>query len=104
MIEKCIAERKLLYSLKDSDIQKEFIIRIGEPYIVDENEVNFSVGEGLVGCDVEVMGLPEKDCYYHEVYGMDGVQALEIATNIEPFLKRLSKKYDIYWTCGESYF
>jgi len=95
------AERKLLFSIKGEDTRKVMVVCIGAPYIVDENTVNFPVGKGLVGCHVEVKGLPNK--YSHEVYGMDGIQALEIATDIEPLLKRLSKKYNLYWSCGDPY-
>ncbi len=101
-MKKTIAERKLLFSSKGSDIRKEFVIRIDAPYIVDQNMVEFSVGDGLVGCHVEAESLPEG--YHHEVYGLDEVQALNIATNVEPFLKRLSSKYDLYWSSGEPYF
>ena len=98
-----IAKRILLYSLKGSDIRNKFIIRIGSPYIVDENMVEFSVGEeGLVGCRVETEGL-EKE-YQHEEYGVDEIQAINIATDVEPFLMRLKKKYDLYWPSGEPYF
>lgn len=44
------------------------------------------------------------DEYHHDVYGIDGFQALDIASNIESYLKILSKKYDLYWLCGEPYF
>ena len=101
-MKKTLAKRTLFYSLKGSDIRNRFFICIGSPYIVDQNMVEFSIGEGLVGCRVETEGL-EKE-YDHEVYGVDEVQAINIASDIEPFLKRLQKKYDLYWSSGESYF
>ncbi len=97
-----IAERELLYSLKDSDRRSNFVIRIYAPFIVDEDKVDFLVGEGLEGCRIETHGLPEE--FYHEVYGVDGIQAINIASNIEPYLKRLEKKYDLFWLSGEPYF
>lgn len=98
-----IAERKLLYSLKGGDTRKEFVIRLGAPYLVQEGMVNFSVGkEGCWRCHVEIEGLDEK--YLEEVYGADSLQAVNIASNAEPFLKRLQKKYDLYWLSGEPYF
>jgi len=98
-----IAERTLLYSAKDGDVRKEFIIRLGAPYFVREGTVSFSVGEdGCFACRVEVEGLNET---YPEVYGADSLQAITLAANaIEPFLKRLQKKYDLYHLNGESYF
>ncbi len=99
---KPIAERKLPCALTGSDMRKELIIRIDAPYIVNEKMVNFPVSKGLVGCHIEVEGLEKT--YQHEVYGVDDLQAINIATNIEPFLERLSKEYDLYWPFGESYF
>jgi len=92
----------LLYSLSGSEIKHKFMIRICTPYVVDENMVNFSVGEGLVGCRIETEGL-ENECH-HEVYGVDEIQAINMATNVDPFLERLGKMYDIYWLSGEPYF
>jgi hypothetical protein len=98
---KFIAERKLLYSLKGSDVRREFVIRLSVPYIVEERMVGYSVGKGVAGCHVEIEGLDET---YSEVYGADALQAINIASNVEPFLKRLQKKYDLYWSSGEPYF
>jgi len=100
---KTIAKRVLFYSVKGSDVRSKFIIRIGLPYIVDENDVDFSVGEeGLVGCHIETEGLENE--YEHEAYGVDDIQAINIATDLEPFLMRLQKEYDLYWQSGEAYF
>jgi len=105
---KWIAQRELLYSLKKSDKRFELIVRVSEPYLVKEGTVNFSFSEGTAGCTVEVIGLKKEKAFEegstHEIYGADTLQALELAVNIEPTLKRLSKKYDIYFPTGESYF
>jgi len=98
---KYIAERRLFYSAKGSNERKELIIRLGTPYQVQEGTVSFPVGGGVVGCHIELDGLDEK-C--PEVYGADSLQAINIASNLEPFLKRLQKKYDLYWLSGEPYF
>jgi len=97
---KYIAERKLLYSVKGSNIRKEFAIRISAPYEVD-NLAGSPVVEGCSGCHVDIHGLDER---YSEVYGGDSLQAIQLAANVDPFLKRLQKKYDIYWLSGEPYF
>lgn len=96
-----IAERKLLFSLKDSNVLNEVSIRIGMPYNVEQNMVDFPIGDGVAGCHVEIDGLDEQ---YPEVYGADTMQAVNIASDIEPFLKRLSKKYNFYWSSGTPYF
>jgi hypothetical protein len=98
-----IAERKLLFAHKGSSDRHEFFVRIGTPYIVEEDSVNFPVGEGVAGCSVTFDGLAEGEP--HQIYGADSVQALELAVSmIEPFLVRLSKKYDIFFPTGEDYF
>jgi hypothetical protein len=96
-----VAERKLLYSVKGSDVRKEFTIRIGVPYQVREDMVDFPIANGIFGCHVEIEGLNET---YSEVYGADVVQAINIATDLEPFLKRLQTKYDLFWASGDPYF
>ena len=96
-----IAERKLLYSFKGRAEKNEVVVLIGAPYQVERDMVNFSIGDGLVGCRIEIEGLPTKG---HDVYGVDSVQVLHIACNIESLLERLQKKYDLYWLTGEPYF
>ena len=103
-----IAHRELVCSLKGTEKRTELVIRISEPYLVKKGTVNFAFAEGTAGCTVEVIGLKAGEAFenenIHEIYGADSIQALEIAVNIEPLLKRLSKKYDIYFPTGESYF
>ena len=38
------------------------------------------------------------------IYGADSIQALQLAVDIEPVLKRLSERYDFYFPSGEGYF
>jgi hypothetical protein len=90
---KFIAERRLLYSVKGSNIRKEFIIRIGMPYRV-RNWNGSPVEEGMFGCLVEYVGLDEPS---RDVYGGDTLQALQLASNIDPYLKILHKKYDFFY-------
>jgi len=88
-MKKFIAERKLLYSPKGSDIRKEFIIGISTPYLIDKSMVDHPVGEGVAACRVELNGLDEE---YPEVYGADTLQAINLASDVEHLLKRLQKK------------
>lgn len=97
-----IAERKLFYALKGSSERRELVIRIGKPYLVQPGTVSFPVAEGTAGCSVEFAGLEEVDL--GETYGADLLQALQLAADIEPVLKRLSLKYDFYFPTGEPYF
>ncbi len=96
-----IAERRLLYSLKGSDVRQEFSIRLGVPYTVEEDTVGHPAGKGAAGCHVELRGL-EDAC--PDVYGVDSLQAVNLASNVEPLLRRLQKKYDLFWLSGDPYF
>ena len=87
-----IAERRLLYSLKGSTEKKKLTIRIGEPFLDDY---------GMAKCPVEWDGLFES---FADICGMDSMQALHLATEIEPLLKKLEHKYDFFWESGEPYF
>ncbi len=101
-MKKSIAERELLYSLKGDDSQKKLVVRISEPYLVDESMVNFKFDPGTAGCKIEFVGLPEE--FIEEVHGADSIQALSFATDIDPYLRRLEKNYDFYWQDSSPYF
>ncbi|WP_162932419.1 hypothetical protein [Solimonas sp. K1W22B-7] len=96
-----LAKRDLLYSLKGQKIRHQFSVGIREPYLLTEGSVNFIFDPGTAGCTIEFEGLPERPI---EVYGADTLQAVELASNVEPYLSGLRKKYDIYWLSGEPYF
>lgn len=91
-MKKVIAERKLLYAPKSSSIKKELVIRIGMPYLDKE---------GMARCPVEWDGLFEN---FADIAGMDSLQALQLATNIDSMLEKLRNKYDFFWSSGEPYF
>jgi hypothetical protein len=96
-----IAQRKVFASKKGNAIKQEVVIRITEPYIVQQGDVKFPADGIISGCKVEIEGLDEPG---FSVYGMDSLQAINIASNIEPLLQRLSEDYDFFWISGEPYF
>ena len=98
----CIAERRLLYTLKGSNDRKPFAIRVFAPNEVEANEVGFRFDDGAARCSVQFDGLP--GIAPEETYGADSLQALQLAVNIEPILKRMNKEYDFYFPSGERYF
>lgn len=91
-MERHIAERRLKYRQKEGGPQKNLSIRIGVPYIDSS---------GMARCPVEWDGLFDE---YADIGGMDTLQALQLASDIDSMLRRLSKKYDFYWENGETYF
>lgn len=101
-MDKSIATRELLYSHKGDSIRKKFVVRISAPYPIEEGTVNFKYHPGASVCEVEFDGLPEE--FLEKTYGVDSIQALSLATNIDPYLKGLEKKYDLYWLSGDPYF
>jgi hypothetical protein len=87
-----IAERKLLYSTKGNSDRKELVIRIGVPYVNKD---------GMARCPVEWDGLFEE---FADIAGMDSLQALQLAANVDSMLEKLRNKYDFFWASGEPYF
>lgn len=99
---KFIATRELLYSDKSDSDRRKFVVRVSSPYPIAEGTVNFEFHPGASVCEIEIDGLPEK--FVEKVYGIDSVHALSLAINIDPYLKGLKKRYDLYWLSGEPYF
>ena len=91
-MKKAIAERKIFYASKGSSARKELVIRIGTPYLDKD---------GMAKCPVEWDGLFEN---YADMCGMDLLQALQLASNIDSMLEKLRNKYDFFWASGEPYF
>jgi len=98
----CIAKRELAYSIRGSNERRSLIIRIFEPFEVQEGTVDFEVDAGVAGCTWEMDGLPEKPT--DTVYGADSLQALQLAIDVDGVLRSLRKKYEFYFPCGEQYF
>jgi hypothetical protein len=98
---KVIAERHLLFSAKGQSERKPLVIRVFAPRLV-EGSVSFAVAPGTAVCGVEFDGIPDETL--GDTYGADTLQALQLAADVEPTLKRLSKDYDLYFPTGEGYF
>ena len=78
------------------------VVEIHQPYLVTQDMVSFRVDENTAGCKVIINGLDED--FTEVVYGADLLQALQLAADVEPILRRLGKKYDFYFITGEAYF
>jgi hypothetical protein len=86
------AERRLVAVSKIDGHRKEVIIRVGLPYWIEEGEV--------AACPVEYEGLILK---YNDRRGIDLVQALQIASDIDIVLETVSDEYAFFWPSGEPY-
>jgi hypothetical protein len=100
MQETPIAERHLVFSVKDESERWPLVIRIFAPRLVDPASVSFQVAPGTAVCTVEFDGITGET---GDTYGADSIQALQLAADIEPVLKRLSHRYDFYFFTGEGY-
>jgi hypothetical protein len=98
----CIAERRLLFSEVGDIERKELIVRIYAPCLVEKSKTGVEFDEGVAACIVELDGLPEM--IKEEIFGADSLQALQLAVNVEPILKTLSRKYQLFFPTGEDYF
>lgn len=96
-----IAERKLLFSEKSGLTRRELTVKVSAPRTIEQHTVKFPVNDDMAVCHVEFDGLNE---HSFDVYGMDSLQAINMASDIEAVLGRLSAKYDFYWSSGEPYF
>jgi hypothetical protein len=94
-----IAERRLVFSEKGSSERKPLLIRVFAPQPVDPDR---RPDADTSSCVVEFDGIP--DANLGEIYGADSIQALQLAVDIEPVLKRLSKRYEFYFPTGDGYF
>lgn len=88
-----IAERKLIAVLRDTGERKEVTYRVGVPY--------WAPGEEFASCPVEFEGIFSE---LADSKGIDELQALHLASDLDGFLVMLKGKYDFYWLSGEPYF
>jgi hypothetical protein len=97
-----IAERKLLFSEKGQTERKPLVIRIYAPRPVEPNSPLYRPDQDTARCFVEFDGIP--DASLGGTFGADSLQALQLAADVEPTLKRLSLRYDFFFPTGGSYF
>jgi len=89
----CIAERELIAEVIETGVRKHLTIRVGMPYWLPDDE--------FASCPVEWDGVFERIA---DAKGIDLLQALQLASDIDPMLKMLRNKYNFYWPSGEEYF
>ena len=103
MSKEVIAIRSLEYIKKGERIKRKLTVKVLKPYELQEGQVSFPFSPGTAGCAVEFDGL-ETDHFDSVTYGADLLQALQLAADVEPILKRISNTYELYFPTGEPYF
>lgn len=98
-----IATRELEFSPKGETTRSRLTIEVFKPFLLQPGQVSFSFAPGTSGCHVEFKGLGTNK-FNSTFYGADPLQALQLATEIDPILKRINKEYELYFLDGEPYF
>lgn len=88
-----IAERKLVVEIIATGERKDLTIRIGTPYWLPN--------EDFASCPMEWEGLFDRVA---DAKGIDLVQALQQASDIDSMLQPLTTKYNFFWPSDEGYF
>ena len=88
-----IAHRKILYSPKGIQERKILTIQLGKPYWIESRD--------MAGCPVIWDAIHDATL---EIIGADLLQAVHLASDIDPWLRDLSQSYDFFFVDGEPYF
>jgi len=96
-----IASRTLLWSRKGEEVRRIVVIGISAPHPIPPGSVSFEVHEGAASCVIMFDGLPQEDIV---VQGADAIQALAFATDLDPYIRGLSRRYEFYFETGDPYF
>ena len=98
----CAAKRRLLASKRGESFRREIVVKVGLPYVVKQDEVDFPVDGEVSACELSIEGLDES--FSLVTFGADQLQALQLSIDIDPVLKRMSEKYDFFFPTGHAYF
>ena len=90
---KLIAERRLFIEPIGANERRLLIIRIGHPY--------WDESRNVACCPRQYLGLFDS---IDDAIGIDAIQAINLATDIDSMLKPHLEKYKFYWEDGEPYF
>jgi hypothetical protein len=98
-----IATRELFYSLDGESERRCLTVCITAPAPLVSGSVPFEFDEGAASCSIIFDGFPEQEIVVH---GMDTMQALTFAVNIDPYLRGFSRKHkcSFFFVTGDPYF
>lgn len=89
-----IATRKLYFSLKGETNKNELTIKLYAPIQVDASVRDVTAPVGAFACYVEFSYF----CNGHLFYGYDELQAINFASDLDPLLRALDKKCNLYFS------
>ena len=90
MAQRFIAEHKEICEEISTGIRKHVTIRIGVPY--------WPPGDPFASCPVEILGMIDE---FADAKGVDTLQALQQAADVDDMLRRLGHKYRFFWESGD---
>jgi hypothetical protein len=96
-----VASRQLLYARKGTGDKRPFRVLIGAPIHVEKTVTGVALDSDAIECRIRFEGLDAEDVF---VYGADTLQALSMATSIDPYLRSMMHRFDFYWPTHEPYF
>jgi len=94
------AERLLIVRSQSTGASREILIRISEPIV--EVDSKLGLADGLCCyCWQSIYGI---DWSPRKIYGMDSMQALNLASDLDPLILEIGRDYIVCWPGGEPYF
>jgi hypothetical protein len=96
-----IANRELLFSEKGKPARASLRVSVSEPTIVDRTASGVKLDAQAAVCTISFEGLGIADV---EVHGADSLHALAQASDVDRYLRGMSKKFDFFWPNGDPYF
>lgn len=96
-----IAKRRLRAVSKADGQETVVTIKVSRPALSALAPGGGSANPDEAYCWVDFEGTEQPAL---KVYGADELQALELASNLDPILEAMRSHYDFYWESGEKYF
>jgi hypothetical protein len=101
MSARVIANRELLFSEKGKPARAILRVSVSEPRIADRTASGVELDAQAAVCTISFEGLGIADV---EVHGADSLHALAQASDVDRYLRGMSKKFDFFWPNGDPYF
>ena len=96
-----IASRSIAFSEKNGSHKGVLEVEIMQPRLLDDERFSSNGWLGLFGCKVVFDVFPHLN---YEVKGADALHALQLAVSVDPVLRSLTQKYDLFFLDGNPYF